>query len=44
MDFQLSDELTDLQRRVRRFIAEEIIPLERDPRLHGSRTGRSAAA
>lgn len=37
MDFQLSDELTDLQRRVRRFIAEEIIPLERDPRLtaHG---------
>jgi alkylation response protein AidB-like acyl-CoA dehydrogenase len=32
MDFHLPDELTALQQRVRRFIAEEIIPLERDPR------------
>jgi alkylation response protein AidB-like acyl-CoA dehydrogenase len=32
MNFDLSQELTALQQRVRRFIAEEIIPLERDAR------------
>ncbi len=32
MDFSLSPELRELQARVRRFIAEEVIPLERDPR------------
>jgi acyl-CoA dehydrogenase len=37
MDFQLSPELLALRERVRRFIAEEIIPLETDPRAgaHG---------
>ena len=37
MDFTLSPELTDLQARVRAFIADEIVPLERDPRCtpHG---------
>src|SRR5437868_1154637 len=29
MDFALSPELADLRQRVRRFIAEEVIPLER---------------
>ena len=32
MDFTLSPELADLQLRVRRFIADEIIPFETDPR------------
>ncbi|MCE4071485.1 acyl-CoA dehydrogenase family protein [Pseudomonas sp. NY15436] len=32
MDFQLPDELLDLQQRTRRFIAEQVIPLESDPR------------
>jgi len=32
MNFELSDELLDLQRRTRRFIAEQVIPLENDPR------------
>lgn len=32
MNFDLSEELSALQQRVRRFIAEEIIPCERDPR------------
>ncbi len=32
MDFSLSPELRELQARVRRFIAEEVIPLEGDPR------------
>ncbi len=32
MNFELSDELLDLQRRTRRFIAEQVIPLEKDPR------------
>jgi acyl-CoA dehydrogenase len=32
MDFSLSPALLELQQRVRRFIAEEVIPLERDPR------------
>jgi acyl-CoA dehydrogenase len=37
MDFSLSPKLLELQQRVRCFIADEIIPLERDPRLtpHG---------
>jgi len=37
MNFELSEELAELQGRVRRFIAEEIIPLERDARCtpHG---------
>jgi alkylation response protein AidB-like acyl-CoA dehydrogenase len=37
MDFTISDQLATLQHAVRRFIAEEIIPLERDPRqtAHG---------
>ncbi len=37
MDFTLTPELADLQARVRRFIADEIIPLETDPRqgAHG---------
>jgi acyl-CoA dehydrogenase len=32
MDFTLSPELLELQERTRRFIAEEIIPMENDPR------------
>jgi len=32
MDFSLSPQLQELQGRVRRFIAEAVIPLERDPR------------
>ncbi len=32
MDFSLSPELLDLQARTRRFIAEEVIPMEGDPR------------
>ena len=32
MDFSLSPELLDLQQRTRRFIADEVIPLEHDPR------------
>ncbi len=32
MDFSLSPELLELQQRTRRFIAEKILPLERDPR------------
>lgn len=32
MDLEISERLNGLQQRVRRFIAEEIIPLERDPR------------
>ena len=37
MNFDLSEELSALQQKVRRFIAEEIIPYERDPRrtAHG---------
>ncbi|QSN63660.1 acyl-CoA dehydrogenase family protein [Caballeronia sp. M1242] len=37
MDFSLSPELTELQARVRAFIADEIVPMERDPRCtpHG---------
>lgn len=37
MDFSLSPELVELQSRTRRFIAEEIIPMENDPRqtAHG---------
>ncbi|MBC7436905.1 MAG: acyl-CoA dehydrogenase family protein, partial [Bdellovibrionales bacterium] len=37
MDFQLSPELLELRDRVRSFIAEEVIPLENDPRAgaHG---------
>jgi acyl-CoA dehydrogenase len=37
MDFTLSPELSALQARVRTFIAEEVVPLERDPRCtpHG---------
>lgn len=37
MDFSLSQELTELQQRVRDFIHEKIMPYERDPRLttHG---------
>jgi acyl-CoA dehydrogenase len=37
MDFSLSQEIVDLQLRARRFIAEQVIPLERDPRCtpHG---------
>ncbi len=37
MEFSLSPRLLDLQARVRRFIAEEVIPLESDPRqgVHG---------
>ena len=37
MNFDLSEEQSALQQRVRRFIAEEIIPCERDPRqtAHG---------
>jgi len=37
MNFDLSTELRDLQARIRTFIADEIIPLERDPRCttHG---------
>jgi acyl-CoA dehydrogenase len=34
MDFTLSAELRDLQQRTRQFIAEEVIPLETDPRQH----------
>ncbi len=34
MDFTLSPELLELQQRTRRFIAEEVIPLENDPRQH----------
>ena len=32
MNFEMSPELHDLQDRVRRFIAEEIVPMESDPR------------
>ncbi|MDF3842991.1 acyl-CoA dehydrogenase family protein [Pseudomonas citronellolis] len=32
MDFQLPEELLDLQQRTRRFIAEQVIPFENDPR------------
>ncbi|MDP3520583.1 MAG: acyl-CoA dehydrogenase family protein [Hydrogenophaga sp.] len=32
MDFSLSPAQTDLQERTRRFIADEVIPMERDPR------------
>lgn len=32
MDFSLSPALLELQQRTRRFIAEQVIPLERDPR------------
>jgi len=32
MNFELSAELLDLQQRTRRFIAEQVIPLENDPR------------
>jgi alkylation response protein AidB-like acyl-CoA dehydrogenase len=32
VDFALNEELSELQLRVRKFIAEEIIPLEHDPR------------
>src|SRR5258706_6636407 len=37
MDFAISEELTELKQRLRRFIADQIIPLEGDPRLtrHG---------
>ena len=37
MDFDIPEDLKDLQRRTRAFIAEEVIPLERDPRCtaHG---------
>lgn len=37
MDFELSRELQDLQQRTRQFIAEEVIPFEKDPRCtpHG---------
>jgi acyl-CoA dehydrogenase len=37
MDFSIDPGLLDLQARVRRFIADEVIPLERDPRqgAHG---------
>ncbi|WP_018989747.1 acyl-CoA dehydrogenase family protein [Aromatoleum toluclasticum] len=37
MNFELPEELSALQQKVRRFIAEEIIPFERDPRrtAHG---------
>ena len=37
MDFSLSADLTDLRDRTRRFIADEVIPLEGDPRqgAHG---------
>ena len=37
MDFTLSPELTELQARIRRFVADEVIPLENDPRCgaHG---------
>lgn len=34
MDFTLSPELLDLQQRTRQFIAEQVIPLENDPRQH----------
>ncbi|TDU26749.1 acyl-CoA dehydrogenase [Panacagrimonas perspica] len=34
MDFTLSAELLDLQQRTRQFIADEVIPLENDPRQH----------
>ena len=41
MDFSLSPELQDLQARNRRFIAEEVIPMEGDPRQspHGPGEG-----
>jgi alkylation response protein AidB-like acyl-CoA dehydrogenase len=32
VDFAIPNELAELQQRVRRFIAEEVIPLEKDPR------------
>jgi acyl-CoA dehydrogenase len=32
MDFAIPDELADLQQRTRRFIAEDVIPMEGDPR------------
>jgi acyl-CoA dehydrogenase len=37
MDFAIPEHLRDIQRRTREFIAEEVIPLERDPRCtaHG---------
>ncbi|MCK6425349.1 MAG: acyl-CoA dehydrogenase family protein [Burkholderiaceae bacterium] len=37
MDFHLPPELTELQARIRRFVADEVIPLEGDPRsgAHG---------
>ena len=34
MDFTLSPELLELQQRTRQFIADEVIPLENDPRQH----------
>ena len=34
MDFSISPELVELQQRTRAFIANEIIPLEKDPRQH----------
>ena len=37
MDFTLTPELAELQARIRRFVVDEVIPFERDPRLgpHG---------
>lgn len=32
MNFALSEELRDLQQRTQRFVAEQVIPLENDPR------------
>jgi acyl-CoA dehydrogenase len=53
MDFTIPDELADLQQRTRRFIAEEVIPMEGDPRqtphgpseaLRAELVGRARAA
>src|SRR6185369_17399507 len=53
MDFAIPDELADLQQRTRRFIAEEVIPMEGDPRqtphgpsdaLRAELVGRARAA
>jgi alkylation response protein AidB-like acyl-CoA dehydrogenase len=35
LDFDVTPELRDLQQRIRAFIADEVIPLERDPRCTG---------
>ena len=45
MDFTLTPELTELQTRIKRFIADEVMPFEADPRqgVHGPSDALRAA-